>query len=219
MHGFIFTIIFPSWDRNRCFPSFLMLPKARSAGQSGGDGSFPVFSHGRVRLVTLPGSSTAAPEAELGHPYFSLPTCIHFPPQDQGPRRPDDGGAGFSLRLRKTWCPSANGVHMTYSGSKGLCSQAQLITQTGLEGAWPQPYIHRHKTSLPLPLSLNILLYTANCALWHNLRAEKKWSNKKKPSWLAKIYFLSGMITKTTEWKAGSRKGKIHTRLYKTIWQ
>lgn len=33
-------------------------------------------------------------------------------------------------------------------------------------------YTQTHKTTLPLPLSLNILLYTANCALWHCLTAE-----------------------------------------------
>lgn len=117
--SFLFMLIFPSWDRNRCFPSFLMLPKAGSAGQNWGDGSFTVFSHGRVRLVTLPGSSTAATEAELGHPYSSLPTCIHFPPQDQGPRRPDDGGAGFSLRLRETWCPLPTGFIWPTQDQKG----------------------------------------------------------------------------------------------------
>lgn len=120
---------------------FSLLPggtHAGSAGQIWGDGSLAVFSHGRVRSVALPGPSSAAPEAgpeHLGHPYSVLPTCTHtLSPQDQGRRRPDDGGAGFSLRLREKSVPSANGVHVSYSRSEGLCSQAQQITQTGLEG-------------------------------------------------------------------------------------
>lgn len=42
--------------------------------------AFAVFSRGRVRSVTLPGWSSAAPEAgpeHLGHPYSVLPTCTH----------------------------------------------------------------------------------------------------------------------------------------------
>lgn len=57
-----------------------------------------------------------------------------LPPQDQGRRRPDDGGAGFSLRLRETWCPLPMGFRCPPQDHKRPCSQAQQITQTGQEG-------------------------------------------------------------------------------------
>lgn len=132
--GFLFMLEFPSWDRNRCFPSCLVVHKAGSAGQTWGDGSLTVFSHGRVRSVILPGSSTAAPEADpeyLGHPYSSLPTCLHFPPQDQGSRRPDDGGAGFSLRLRETWCPLPMGFIWPTQDQKGCAVKQSKLHRLG----------------------------------------------------------------------------------------
>lgn len=71
--------------------------------------------------------------------------------------------------------PSANGVHMSYLGSKGLWSQAQQITQTVLEGTWPQTHITQaHKITLPLPLSLSIFLHAANWTSWRFLMDEKE---------------------------------------------
>lgn len=52
-------------------------------------------------------------------------------------------GCRVQSETEGNFVPSANGVHKSYSGSKGLCSQAQQITQTGLEGTWPQTHIHR----------------------------------------------------------------------------
>lgn len=97
-----------------------------SAGQICGDGSHVVFSHGRVRSVTLLGSISTAPKAgpvHLGHPYLLLPTLHTLPPQHQGPRRPDDGGAGFSLRLRKTLCLLPMGFKCPTQDQKGCESE------------------------------------------------------------------------------------------------
>lgn len=113
---------------------------AGSPGQTWGDGSQAVFSHGRVRLVTLPGSISTAPEADpvhLGHPHLLLPTLHTHPLQHRGPRRPDDGGVQGSVRrLEENSVSSANGVQMSCSGS----SRAQKITQTRREGARPQTH-------------------------------------------------------------------------------
>ena len=102
-----------------------------------------MFSHGRVRSVTLPGSSSAAPEADpehLGHPYSVLPTCTHSPPQDQGPRHPDDGGAGFSLRLRETSCPLPMGFISPTQDQKGCAAKHSKLQRLGLK-----VLDHKHK--------------------------------------------------------------------------
>lgn len=152
---------------------FSLLPSgthARSAGQIRGDGSFAVFSQWQGAVgysVWLELSSS------WGRPKSTLATrtqfCPHAHTPTTGSRLKAARWLGYRVQseTERKFVPSANVVLMSYSGSQGLCSRAQQITQTRLEGTWPQTYTQAHKTTPPppLPLSLSISIYSKLCIL------------------------------------------------------
>lgn len=81
MHGFLFVLIFPSWDRNGCFSSFLVVRMQELLGEIWGGGSLAVFSRGRVRSVTPPGSSLEP----LRQAHSTLATRTRFCPHAHTP--------------------------------------------------------------------------------------------------------------------------------------
>lgn len=142
VHGFLFMLIFPSWDRNRCFPSILGGAHAEAAGQIWGDGSLrSVFSWqgavGYSAWLEL-SSSWGRPRAPWP-PVLSSAHMHTHPPQDQGRRRPDDGGAGFSLRLRETCCPLPMGFICPTQDHKGRAAKHSKLHRLG----WKVPD-HKH---------------------------------------------------------------------------
>ena len=62
-----------------------------------------------------------------------------LPPQDQGRRRPDDGGAGFSLRLKETWCPLPVGFICLPQDHKSCAAKHSKLHRLG----WKVPD-HKH---------------------------------------------------------------------------
>lgn len=165
-----------------------------------------MFSHGRVRSVTLPGSSSAAPEADpehLGHPYLVLPTCTHSLPQDQGPRQPDDGGAGFSLRLRETSCPLPMGFISPTPDQKGCAAKHSKLHRLG----WKVPdhkhtYTGAQNNTSTATFTQHPSIYSILCVLvlFNGCKNEcivKEKSNK-KPAQAKRVCFCVHTHTKYT---------------------
>lgn len=146
VHGFLSMLIFPSWDRNRCFPSFLVVLMQDLLGRFGEMAVLQCFlMAGCGQLLCL-----AQAQQLLRQAQSTLATrtrfCPHAHTLTTGSRSKAARWRGCRVQSETegNLVPSANGVHMSYSGSEGLCSQAQQITRTGLEGTWPQTHIHRH---------------------------------------------------------------------------
>lgn len=176
MHGFSFLLIFPRWDRNRCFPSFLVVHMHDLLGRFEEMAASLCFLSGRVRLVTLSGSSSAAPEAGPRAPWPPVLSFAHMhtlPPQDQGWRRPDDKGTRFSLKLRENLCPLPMWFLCPTQDHKGCAAEHSRLHRLG----WKVPdhkHTHRHTKQHPHCHFHSASLYTANCVSWHYIMAEKE---------------------------------------------
>lgn len=137
VHGFLFMLIFPSWDRNRCFPSFLVVRmqdlrrwQPRSVFSWQGAVGYSAW----LKLSSSRGRPRAPWPPVLGSAHMHT-----LPPQDQGRRRPDDGGAGFSLRLRETWCPLPMGFICPTQDQRGRAAKHSKLHRLG----WKVPD-HKH---------------------------------------------------------------------------
>ncbi len=144
--GFLFMLIFPSWDRNRCFPSFLAVRMQDLLGR------FEEMAASQCFLVAGCGQLLCLAQAQQlpRQAQSTLATRTRFCPHAHTPTTGSRSkaarwrGCRVQSETEGNLVPSANGVHMSYSGSEGPCSQAQQITQTGLEGTWPQTHIQGH---------------------------------------------------------------------------
>ena len=100
------------------------------------------------------------------------PQAHTLPPQDQGRRRLDDGGAGFSLRLRETCALCQWGSDVLLRITRGRAAKHSKLHRVG--GKAPD-HKHTQHNCATLPLSLNILIYTEICASWHYFVALKEY--------------------------------------------
>lgn len=174
--GLFVLLIFPRCDRNRCFPSILMV-HAGSAGQIWGDGKLCcVFSwQGAVSYFVWLAlcSSWGRPKSTLATRTQFCPHVHTLPPQDQGRRRPDDKGTGFSLGLRENLCPLPMWFLCPTQDHKGCAAKHSRLHRLG----WKIPdhkHTHRHTKHHPHCHLYSASLYTASCASWHYVMAEKE---------------------------------------------
>ncbi len=153
---------------------FFLLPGGAHAGAARGDlrrwQPCSVFSwQGAVCYSAwLQLRTSEAGSEHLGHPYSVLPTCTHSHRRIKVEGGQMTGGAGFSLRLRETWCPLPMGFICPSQDHKGCAAKHSKLHRLG----WKVPdhkhthtYTHRHmkrnshchfhSTSIPIKLTVH----------------------------------------------------------------
>lgn len=107
-------------------------------------------------------------QEHLGHPYSVLPTCAHSHRMIKvgGSQLTRVQGSGPDWKKIGALCQCGS-YNMSYSGSQGLSSQAQQLSQAWLEASWPQAHTQTQKRTR------GYALRTANTASWCYIKAEQ----------------------------------------------
>lgn len=139
-------LIFPSWDRNRCFPLFWWYAWGICRPDLWRWQPCSVFSwQGAVsNTAWLNLYSSQGRPSSPWPPILASAHTAHTPATASRSKAARWRGCRVQSETEENSVPSANGVQMSYSGSKGLWIQAQQIIQTGLERTWPQTHTHTH---------------------------------------------------------------------------
>lgn len=155
-------LVFPSWDRNRCFHSSLVLLIQNLQGTFEGMAASQCFLWaGCGRLLCL--APEAGPE-HLGHPYSLLPTYTH------SHHRIKVGGGQMTGLQGSNWDWGKLGAFCQWGSSVLLKIRRAVQPSTANYTDWAGRYLTTNthtqaQKTLPLPLSLHIPPKTANCAL------------------------------------------------------
>lgn len=111
-------------------------------------------------------------QEHLGHPYSVLPTCAHSHRMIKvgGSQLTRVQGSGPDWKKIGALCQCGS-YNMSYSGSQGLSSQAQQLSQAWLEASWPQAHTQTQKRT-----RLLCFTYSKHCILM----LHKSWTGMLK---------------------------------------